>query len=163
MFAVYSYVSPLLTGVAGLSESAVPIVLALFGVGMTAGTILSGRLVDRSVMKTIYLGFIATTVVLILIALTGRFPLPAVASIVALGISSQILNIALQSRLMDVSPNAPSLGAAMCHSALNIGNAFGAFIGGVVIAAGYGYLAPAVVGAGLSLTGLVIVATLSRT
>jgi MFS transporter, DHA1 family, inner membrane transport protein len=162
MFAVYSYVSPLLTGVTGLSEATVPVVLALFGVGMTAGTILAGRLVDRSVMKTVYAGFIATTVVLVLIALTGRYAVPAVASIVALGIASQVLNIALQSRLMDASPNAPTLGAALCHSALNIGNAFGAFIGGVVIAAGYGFLAPAWVGAGLSTIGLAIVAVLAR-
>ncbi|MEK8228558.1 hypothetical protein NKG05_24885 [Oerskovia sp. M15] len=51
--------------------------------------------------------------------------------------TSQILGLALQTRLMDLSPDAPSLGAALCHSALNVGNANGAFLGGLVIAAGW--------------------------
>jgi DHA1 family inner membrane transport protein len=63
---------------------------------------------------------------------------------------------------MDLSPAAPSLGAALCHSALNVGNAAGAFLGGLVIAAGYGFLAPAWVGIGLTLAGMTVVATVGR-
>ena len=162
MFAVYSYVSPLLTDVTGLAITTVPLVLALFGVGMTIGTLLGGRLADRSVLRTVYLGFASTIAVLVVIALTGGNALLAVASIVALGISSQILGLALQTRLMDLSPTAPSLGAALCHSALNLGNATGAWLGGLVIAAGYGYLAPAWVGAVLTAVGLLVVATVGR-
>ena len=62
-----------------------------------------------------------------------------------------------------MSPAAPSLGAALCHSALNLGNASGAWLGGLVIAGGLGYLAPAWVGAGLTLVGLVVVVTVGRT
>lgn len=162
MFAVYSYVSPLLTEVTGMAEVTVPIVLALFGIGMTIGTLLGGRLADGSVMRTLYLGFGSTAGVLVVIALTGGHLVLAVASLVGLGISSQILGLALQSRLMDLSPAAPSLGAALCHSALNVGNASGAWAGGLVIAAGYGYLAPAWVGAGLTAAGLVVVLTVGR-
>lgn len=158
MFAVYSYVSPLLTDVTGLAEVTVPIVLALFGVGMTIGTLLGGRLADRSVIRTVLLGFASTIVVLVLIALVGQWLVPAVLAIVGLGVTSQILGLALQSYLMDLSPAAPSLGAALCHSALNAGNAAGAWSGGLVIAAGAGYLAPAWVGAGMTAAGLLVVA-----
>jgi len=163
MFAVYSYVSPLLTEVSGLAITTVPLVLALFGVGMTIGTLLGGRLADRSVLRTVYLGFASTIAVLVVIALTGGNAVLAITSIVALGISSQILGLALQTRLMDLSPTAPSLGAALCHSALNLGNATGAWLGGLVIAAGYGYLAPAWIGAALTAVGLLVVATIGRT
>jgi MFS transporter, DHA1 family, inner membrane transport protein len=157
MFSVYSYVSPLLTDVTGIAEATVPIVLALFGVGMTIGTLLGGRLADRSVIRTVLLGFGTTIVALVAIALLGGWLVPAVLSIVALGVTSQILGLALQSYLMDLSPAAPSLGAALCHSALNAGNAAGAWTGGLVIAAGAGYLAPAWVGAAMTAVGLLVV------
>jgi len=162
MFAVYSYVKPLLTEVTGLSVGLVPLVLALFGVGMTVGTLLGGRLADRSVLGTVVGGMVATIVVLVAIALVGRSPVPAVVAIVLLGVASQVLSLALQSRLMDVTPDAPSLGAALCHSALNVGNASGAFFGGLVIDAGLGYLAPAWLGAGLTALGLLVVVTVGR-
>jgi DHA1 family inner membrane transport protein len=107
-------------------------------------------------------GFASTIAVLVVIALTGGNAVLAIASIVALGISSQILGLALQTRLMDLSPTAPSLGAALCHSAFNLGNATGAWLGGLVIAAGYGYLAPAWVGAVLTAVGLLVLATVGR-
>lgn len=162
MFAVDSYVAPLITEVTGLAATTVPIVLALFGLGMTAGTVIGGRLADRSVLGTVHLGFAGTAAVLVLIAVTGREPVAALTSIVLLGIASQVLRLALQTRLMDLTPAAPSLGAALCHSALNVGNASGAFFGGLVIAGGFGYLAPAWVGAGLTVAGLVTFATIGR-
>jgi DHA1 family inner membrane transport protein len=162
MFAVYSYVAPLVTDVSGLTEGRVPVVLALFGLGMTAGTIVGGRMADRSVTRSVQVGFVGTAVSLAAVALTGPYPVPAVASLVALGVTSQILGLALQTRLMDVSPAAPSLGAALCHSALNVGNAAGAFLGGAVIAGGLGLLAPAWLGVGLTLVGLAIVLAVGR-
>ena len=163
MFAVYSYVKPLLTDVTGLDVGLVPLVLALYGVGMTAGTLLGGRLADRSVLGTVVAGMVATIAVLVVIALVGRHPVPAVTAIVLLGVTSQVLGLSLQTRLMDLSPDAPSLGAALCHSALNLGNAAGAFLGGLVIAAGWGLLAPAWVGAALTAVGLVVILTVGWT
>jgi DHA1 family inner membrane transport protein len=162
MFAVYSYVKPLLTEVTGLSVTLVPLVLALYGIGMTIGTLVGGRLADRSVLGTVIGGMVATIVVLVAIALVGASPVPAVLALVMLGVTSQVLGLSLQTRLMDVSPAAPSLGAALCHSALNLGNATGAFVGGLVIAGGFGYLAPAWVGAALTALGLVVVLVLGR-
>ncbi|GAA4628542.1 MFS transporter [Cellulomonas oligotrophica] len=162
MFAVYSYVKPLLTDVTGLDVALVPAVLAAYGVGMTAGTLLGGRLADRSVLGTVVTGMVATIVVLVVIALVGPWAWAAVPAIVLLGVTSQVLGLALQTRLMDLSPDAPSLGAALCHSALNLGNAAGAFLGGLVIAAGWGLLAPAWVGAALTAVGLLVVVTVGR-
>ncbi|WP_315098278.1 MFS transporter [uncultured Cellulomonas sp.] len=162
MFAVYSYVKPLLTEVTGLDVALVPLVLALYGIGMTIGTLVGGRLADRSVLGTVVGGMVATIVVLVAIALVGASPVPAVLALVLLGVTSQVLGLSLQTRLMDVSPAAPSLGAALCHSALNLGNAAGAFAGGLVIAGGFGYLAPAWVGAGLTAVGLAVVLLFGR-
>ncbi|MCA5893753.1 MFS transporter [Isoptericola sp. NEAU-Y5] len=162
LFAVYTYVAPTVTKVAGMAESAVPWVLAVFGVGMTVGTLLGGRLVDRNVLRTVVGGFVATAASLVVFALVGTMPVPAVLALFALGVTSQVLGLAMQTRLMDLSPRAQSLGAALCHSALNIGNAGGAFFGGLVIAAGQGYLAPAWVGLALTLVGLAMVLAFGR-
>ncbi|BDZ43181.1 MFS transporter [Paraoerskovia sediminicola] len=162
MFAVYSYVAPTITEVTGMPSWTVPIVLAIFGIGMTVGTLLGGRLADRHVMKTVYLGLVSTIAVLVLFALTGQQPVAAVVVLFLLGVTSQVLGLAMQARLMDLSPDAPSLGAALCHSALNVGNATGAFVGGLVIAAGWGYLAPAWAGAVLTFVGLVVIVVLGR-
>jgi DHA1 family inner membrane transport protein len=153
MFAVYSYVSPLLTATAGLRLGAVPLVLSLFGAGMTIGALVGGRLADRSVVGTALLGFALTALVLLWMGLMAEHAWAAVTGIFALGVVTQLLGISLQSRLMDLSPSAPSLGASLCHSGLNIGNASGAWLGGLVLAAGYGNLAPSWVGLGLTLAG----------
>jgi DHA1 family inner membrane transport protein len=86
----------------------------------------------------------------------AQWVVPGVLAIVLLGVTTQVLGLSLQAWLMDLSPSAPSLGAALCHSALNAGNAFGAWVGGLVIAGGLGYVAPAWVGAGLTVIGLVV-------
>jgi len=162
MFAVYSYVAPTLTEVTGLSLGVVPVVLAIFGLGMTLGTVVGGRLADRDVLRTVWIGFGSTAAALVAFALTGQSLVPAVASLFLLGVTSQILGLALQTRLMDLSPGAPSLGAALCHSALNVGNANGAFLGGLVIAAGWGYLDLAWTGLALTLAGLAIIVLFGR-
>lgn len=163
VFAVYAYVSPILTRVSGLPESRVPLVMALFGLGMTAGTLLGGRMADRHVIGAVYRGFVATMVVLALFGVLGSVPVAAIMLVVALGVTSQIMGVALQARLMDLSPSAPSLGAALSHSALNAGNANGALLGGLAIDL-WGYRSTAWVGVVLAVVGmLVLVLAPSRT
>ncbi|NRD49633.1 MFS transporter [Corallococcus exiguus] len=162
LFAVYSYIAPTLTFASGLSESALPWVLALFGVGMTVGAMMGGRLTDHSVSLAMWVGFGATTLVMALFALTATSPWAAVPLVFLIGISAQFLAPAVQVRLMEASPGAPSLAASMSHSALNIANAAGAWLGGVVIAAGYGYLAPAWAAVALTLVGAGIFAVSNR-
>ncbi|ANC29790.1 MFS transporter [Isoptericola dokdonensis] len=162
LFAVYTYVAPTVTRVTGLDEGAVPWILAVMGVGMTVGTLLGGRFADRSVLGTVIGGFVTTGIALVLFALTASTVVGAVAGLFLLGVTSQVLGLAMQTRLMDLSPRAESLGAALCHSALNLGNASGAFFGGLVIAAGWGYVAPAWVGLVLTVVGLAIVLATAR-
>lgn len=153
-FAVYSYVSPLMTEVAGLSTSLLPLVVALYGIGMVVGNILGGRLADRSIMGSIYGVMAAIAAVLVLFPLAATRPWSACLFVFLVGTSGSMLIPPLQARLLDVSPGAPSLASSLNHSALNTANALGAALGGAVIAAGWGFTAPATVGAILALLGL---------
>jgi MFS transporter, DHA1 family, inner membrane transport protein len=73
-----------------------------------------------------------------------------------------VLVVNLQLRLMDVAGDAQTLGAALNHASLNVANALGAWLGGLVIAAGAGYRAPALVGVGLSVAGVLVVLVANR-
>jgi MFS transporter, DHA1 family, inner membrane transport protein len=156
MFAVFSYIAPTVTEVGGLGDGAVPVFLLFFGLGMVAGTWVAGALADWSVLRSLVVGAVGMGVALVLfwvMAPTGWGLLPVAFSITALG---SVLVVNLQLRLMDVAGDAQTLGAALNHAALNLANALGAWFGGLVIAAGYGYRAPALVGVGLSVAGLAV-------
>ena len=156
MFAVYTYISPTLTHVGHLDDWAVPVFLAAFGLGMVFGTWIAGELADWSIMRSLFIGSIGMGVVLLLFWLAaphGWWALPVVFAITTLG---SVLVVNLQLRLMHVAGDAQTLGAAMNHASLNIGNAVGAWVGGVVVTATDGYRAPALAGAALSLAGLLV-------
>ena len=157
MFTVYSYVKPLVMFNAGMAESSVPFVLALFGIGMTGGTLTAGRLMDINVVRTVITGFISTSISLVFLGLVSHSVVWVLVAVFAMGFTSQLLAIPLQGLLMDLSPKAPSLGAALCHSALNTANANGAFLGGLFISWGLGYGSLAWLGLGLTVVGFVLV------
>lgn len=158
MFAVYTYITTTMTDVAGMSLGAVPIVLALFGLGMIAGNILGGIMADRGVDRSIFAGMIAMVVILAGFVLAAHNPITAAIGAFLVGASGAALAPGLQTRLMDVAADAQTLAAALNHAALNIANAAGAWLGGLVIAAGFGYTAPAAVGALLAVLGLLLFA-----
>jgi DHA1 family inner membrane transport protein len=158
IFAVYTYVVPTVTEVGGLPESVAPIFLLAFGLGMVAGTWLAGRLADWSVMKSMFIGGAGQGLLLLAfsaLAPTGWGTLPVVFGITVTG---SVLVVSLQLRLMHVAAEAQTMGAAMNHASLNVANALGAWLGGLVIAAGWGYRAPGVVGAALAVGGLLFLA-----
>ncbi|SDS68136.1 MFS transporter, DHA1 family, arabinose polymer transporter [Agromyces flavus] len=146
LFAVYSYVAPLATEVTGLPASFVPVVLVVFGLGMTIGNLVGGRLADWSVRRSMYLFFATLAGSLVLTALTAWHPLGLGAGVFLVGASAAALSPTIQARLMDIARDSQSIAAALNHSALNIGNSLGAIVGGMVIAAGLGYVAPVWVG-----------------
>ncbi|WP_280244115.1 MFS transporter [Nocardia abscessus] len=158
MFAVYTYIATTLTDVAGLRAGAVPLVLMLFGVGMVIGNIVGGVLADRGVDRAVFAAMIAMAVILGGLAAAAHNPYTAAVGALLVGASGAALAPGLQTRLMDVAADAQTLAAALNHAALNIANAAGAWLGGLVIAAGLGYTAPAVVGAGLAATGVLLFA-----
>ena len=156
MFAVYTYIAPVVTDVGGLAEGAVPVFLLSFGLGMVAGTWLAGELADWSVMRSMVIGAAGMAVALLVfwaLAPAGWWALPLPFVLTALG---SVLVVNLQLRLMEVAGEAQTLGAALNHASLNMANALGAWLGGVVIAAGHGLRSPALVGAALSVAGLVV-------
>ena len=156
MFAVYTYISTTMTDVAGLPRGLVPLALMVFGVGMVVGNLVGGRMADKSVIRGLYVSIGALGAVLALFVLAAHNPWTALVVLFGIGAAGSAVAPALQTRLMDVAHGAQTLAAALNHSALNIGNATGAWVGGVVIAAGYGYTAPAAAGAVLAAAGLVV-------
>lgn len=155
-FAVYSYIAPLVTEVAGSPEWAVPIVLVLMGLGMTAGNLVGGHLADIDLRRTLLGGLAAMGVVFALLAVLSFWIVSLGLLVVLVGFVSSVLSPTIQTRLMDVAGDNQSIAAAMNHSALNVGNSLGAFLGGVVIALGWGFTAPAWTGAALAVAGLLI-------
>lgn len=156
LFSVYSYVAPLATEVTGLAAAAVPIVLIVFGVGMTAGNLAGGRLADWSVRRSMYLFFAILAAALVLLACTARHPVGLFAGVFLVGASSAALSPTIQARLMDVARDSQSIAAALNHSALNIGNSLGALLGGLAIAGGLGYVAPTWIGLLLTFAGILL-------
>jgi DHA1 family inner membrane transport protein len=155
MFAVYSYISPIMTDRAGLREALVPVVLAIWGAGMVAGNLIAGRLMDWRPHRAMVGAFLAMAAIFGTFAFTSASPILAPITVFFLGMAL-ILPTGLQMRLMEVAGDAQTLGAALNHSAFNIANALGAWLGGVVLAAGLGLTAPMVVAVGLALAGLVV-------
>ena len=153
-FATYTYIAHTMTSVAGIPSSLIPLVVALYGLGMVAGNIVGGRIADRSMMGTIYRVLPGIAVALVIYAVAVQWQWSAFVMVFVVGAAGSMLVPALQTRLLDASPDAPSLASSLNHAALNVANALGAFLGGVVIAWGWGYVAPALVGAVLAVLGL---------
>jgi MFS transporter, DHA1 family, inner membrane transport protein len=156
MFAMYSYIAPTVTEVTGLSQGWVPVFLFAFGVGSIAGTVIGGRMADWSVLRSLVLSGSVMALLLLTFSVTSQWTVPALLTLFAVSAVTGTFVIGLQLRLMSVAGPAKTLGAAMNHSSLNAANALGAWLGGLVIAAGYGYTAPSIVGAALAAGGVLV-------
>lgn len=153
MFATFSYITPALTDVAGLSLSSVPLMLSVFGAGMILGNIIGARLADWSLLKAIGIGLVFNLAALLLFYATMNSPVMAMFNILSIGFGFLMVP-AMQTRLMDVAGDAQTLAAALMHSAFNLANALGAWLGGVAIAAGYGWTSTGLVGAVMAVFGI---------
>ena len=153
LFAVFSYVKPTMIEVAGLPLAGVPVVLALFGLGMVVGNVFGSRLADRALMPTVGGMLVWSIVVLVAFVFTAQHVVAGSINIFLIG-TVVAIGPALQIRLMDVAGEAQVLAAALNHSAFNIANALGAWLGGVAISAGLGWTSTGWVGALLALAGL---------
>ncbi|MFJ4892409.1 MFS transporter [Streptomyces sp. NPDC088788] len=153
-FAVYSYLVPMLTHLTGISGTSITWVLALYGVGMTLGTLIAGPLTDRAPRPTLYAGLILLTAGLVTFYFTVHSTVPALLTITFIGAMGSLITTPVQMLLMAKAKNAPTMAAASNHSAFNLANAGGAWLGGLVISAGWGWASPNLVGAALALAGL---------
>jgi DHA1 family inner membrane transport protein len=155
LFAVFSYIAPTLTQVTGLGESWVPIALAVMGAGMIVGNIAGGWLADRALVKSIGGVLVWTMLVLAIFPWMAGNAWTMMLNIFLIG-TGLALGPVLQIRLMDVAADAQTLAASLNHSAFNMANALGAWLGGVAISAGYGWTSTGWVGAMLALAGLLL-------
>jgi DHA1 family inner membrane transport protein len=157
MFSIFSYVATTTTEVAGLGTAMVPVVLALFGIGMNVGNIVGSRLGDISIKGTIGGMMIFNIVIMTLFSLTAANPIMLCICVFLIGCGFAACP-AVQTRLMDVAADTQTLAAASNHSAFNIANALGAWLGGLVISWGFTAAATGYVGAVLSVAGLAVFA-----
>lgn len=155
LFSVVSYIAPTLMEVSGVSPGMVPFALSFVGVGMIVGNVIGGWLADQALMPAIGVLLIWNVLVLILFPFVAGSPWAAMIGVMLIG-SGVAIGPPLQIRLMDAAPHAQTLAASLNHSAFNMANALGAWLGGLAIAGGYGWTSTAWVGAGLALGGLAI-------
>lgn len=156
LFATFSYIAPMMIHVAGFGEGAITPLLVLFGLGMTAGNLIGARMADRALMPTIYVAMACETLLAAGFYLGDHSMWIAPLFILLLPATALSLLPALQSRIVSLAGGAPNLAAASIHAAFNIANALGAWLGGLAIAAGWGYGSPNLVAAGLAAVGLAV-------
>src|SRR3954464_12801732 len=134
MFALYSYIAPVVTDVAGLSRGTVPLVLLCYGLGGIVGTALGGRLADWALFRSLVGTVVTLGVLLAVIALVSPWAPGLFAGIFLVSVAASGMAVLLQMRLMETAGDAQMLGAALNHSALNMANALGAWVAGPGIA-----------------------------
>ncbi|MEV0041315.1 MFS transporter [Streptomyces sp. NPDC050804] len=159
VFAVYAYLSSITTHVMGLGESSVLWVLALAGVGMTIGVAAAGPLTDRAARPTAYAGLAGLALALTVFHFTAHIVWIALPMVVVLGATGFLMTAPLQTMVIRYAADAPTLSAASNHSAFNLANAGGVWLAGAGVAAGWGWMSTALVGAVLATAGLAIALT----
>jgi DHA1 family inner membrane transport protein len=156
MFGAFTYMAYTLTEVSGFASGAVPWLLILFGVGLFAGNALGGRFADRRLDLTLTVVLVGLTVVLAAFALVAGNPVAAVIALVLMGAFGFATVPGLQMRVMNYAPDAPTLASGANIAAFNVGNALGAWIGGVTITAGLAYTSPLWAGAAITLAAVAV-------
>ncbi|TBU96460.1 MFS transporter [Phytopseudomonas dryadis] len=158
MFALFTYIAPLLGEITGVSPSGVTWTLLLIGLGLTLGNVLGGRLADRNLKATLLGVFIAMALVSTLFSWTSRALVPAEITLFFWAVAAFAAVPALQVNVVAFGAAAPTLVSTLNIGAFNLGNALGAWVGGLVIAGGYGLTSVPLAAAALAV--LAVLATL---
>ena len=156
VFAAFTYIAPMMTQVAGFSDGAVTWLLVLFGVGLVIGNLVGGKAADRKLMPSLYVTLAVLAAILVVFTFTVHAQIPAAITLVLFGAIGFATVPGFQTRVMQQAEGAPALASTANIAAFNLGNAFGAWLGGLAIGAGLGYTAPSWIGAVLALGGLVV-------
>ena len=156
LFSWYSYIAPLMTKVAGFSESSMTYILMLAGLGMFIGNLLGGRLADLvSPAKASLMLLVAMAAALVAQRYLSAYPIPALIMTLVLGGIAFALSAPIQMLMINTAKGSEMLAASVSQASFNIGNALGAFLGGLPIAMGYGYASPEWVGAAMAISGAI--------
>jgi DHA1 family inner membrane transport protein len=139
LFCVFTYIAPILEQVTHLSPGAVTRVLVVFGVGITLGNLLGGRLADWKQMPVIIGGIVLLIVMFLAMPLLEPTVVPAVTMVFVWGCIHFAAGAPLQARIVDQAMGAPNLASTLNQGAFNLGNALGASLGGIMLTEGIGY------------------------
>jgi DHA1 family arabinose polymer transporter-like MFS transporter len=154
LFAWISYIAPLMTEVAGFGANSITMIMIIAGLGMAVGNFVGGRLADRySPLNTTGFLLLAMVVSLVIVALFTQFRAPAIVMTFITGAIAFALISPMQMLMIRAAKGSEMLASSAIQASSNMGNALGAYLGGLPIAAGYGYTAPQYIGAGLAFTG----------
>jgi DHA1 family inner membrane transport protein len=155
IFAVYTYLGSTLIDITHVSAALSTLAFSAFGVGMTFGNLVIPRFADRALMPTAGALLLGSAIVLAAYPLAAGNFWSVCIDVFLIGVGGALATV-LQTRLMDVSGDAQSLAAALNHSAFNVANALGPWLGGLVIAAGFGLTSTGYVGCVLAIGGLAV-------
>ncbi|MCZ4542135.1 MFS transporter [Rhodococcus erythropolis] len=156
MFGAFTYIAFTLTEVTGFATSSVPWLLILFGSGLFVGNFLGAKAADRSLTKALVWILAILTVVLIVFAATAESKVMTVISLFFMGAFGFATVPGLQMRIMNYASAAPTMASGANIAAFNVGNALGAWLGGITIAAGLGFTSPIWIGAAVTVAGLLV-------
>ncbi|HEY2095103.1 MAG TPA: MFS transporter [Pseudonocardia sp.] len=156
MFGGFTYIAFTLTEVSGFATTSVPWLLVLFGAGMFVGNFVGGKLADWALNTSLMVILALLTVVLVVFALTAQNKVMTIVSLLLMGAVGFASVAGLQLRIMGYAQDAPTMASGANIAAFNIGNALGAWLSGLAIGAGFGFVSPLWVGAGVTVAGLVV-------
>jgi MFS transporter, DHA1 family, inner membrane transport protein len=139
LFCVFTYIAPILEQVTHFSPAAVTRVLVIFGVGITLGNLLGGRLADWKQMPVLLVGFVLLIVIFLAMPFFELSVVPAVIMVFVWGCVHFATGSPLQARIVEQAKGAPNLASTLNQGAFNLGNALGASLGGIMLTAGISY------------------------
>ncbi|MFD6189416.1 MULTISPECIES: MFS transporter [unclassified Streptomyces] len=156
MFGAFTYIALTLTKVSGYPTSAVPWLLVLFGIGLMVGNTLGGRLVDRALDATLAVSLLGLLAVQIVLALLAGHPVVVAISLGLMGMFGFAAAPGYQHKVMRAAGAAGAIASGAPIAAVNLGNALGSWIGGLMISAELGYTSPIWMGAAATAAALVL-------
>ncbi|OUS86129.1 MFS transporter [Rhodococcus sp. NCIMB 12038] len=156
MFGAFTYIAFTLTEVGGFASTSVPWLLVLFGGGLFVGNVLGGRAADKALTRTLTTVLAVLTVVLVVFALTAGSKPMTIVALFLMGLFGFATVPGLQMRIMNYAAQAPTMASGANIAAFNVGNALGAWLGGITIAAGLGFTSPIWMGAALTVAALAV-------
>ncbi|KXF84411.1 MFS transporter [Rhodococcus ruber Chol-4] len=156
MFGAFTYIAFTLTEVSGFATSSVPWLLIVFGSGLFVGNYLGGKAADRALTPALTWILVLVTAVLVVFAATADNRTMTIVSLFLMGAFGFATVPGLQMRIMNYASAAPTMASGANIAAFNVGNALGAWLGGLTIAAGLGFTSPIWTGAVVTAAGLVV-------
>jgi DHA1 family inner membrane transport protein len=158
VFVVFTYIAPILEQISGFSPRAITLILVLFGAGLTVGNVVGGKLADRALMRSLMGILIALALVMAVFAKTSHAPVAAAITVFVWGVAAFATVPPLQMRVVEKASHAPHLASTLNIGAFNVGNALGAWLGGLALTHGAGLDALPWVAVAVTIAALLVTA-----